>query len=130
MPGKVDRSITEDFDEEYDVVVICGYGAVGEGVANFLDTVISRGTYFEKPIKYTAFDLDPTLVIKGYNEGMEILYGDGSQYLVLETAGIKKPKIFVVTYSEKELNFKAVERIREKFPDVPIIARYVSYLLI
>jgi len=110
-----------------DVVVICGFGPVGETVADFL----SMPSVLEKikttrEVKYVAFDLDPDLVVTGFRNGKRILYGDGSQPLVLETAGIESPRAFVVTYYDTETCFKSVERLRQAYPDVPIFARASS----
>jgi voltage-gated potassium channel Kch len=74
-------------------------------------------------IDYVAFDLDPNVVIKGYRDGLRVLYGDGCQPLVLLTAGIQSPKAFIITYPEQETRIKAVEKLRQAFPDTPIISR-------
>ena len=54
------------------------------------------------------------------------MYGDGSQASVLTTAGIDNPKAFVVTYADLESSIKAVERLHQSFPSVPIYARAVD----
>ena len=105
-----------------DAIIVCGYGAIGDTIVRFL-TSPKLKEQMGTSINYMAFDLDPTLVINGYKKGYRILYGDGSQPLVLETAGITSPKAFVVTYSDSEASFKAVERLRQAFPIIPIIAR-------
>ena len=105
-----------------DAIIVCGYGAIGDTIVRFL-TSPKLKEQMGSSINYMAFDLDPTLVINGYKKGYRILYGDGSQPLVLETAGITSPKAFVVTYSDSEASFKAVERLRQAFPIIPIIAR-------
>ena len=105
-----------------DAIIVCGYGAVGDTIVRFL-TSPKLKEQMGSSINYMAFDLDPTLVIKGYKNGYRILYGEGSQPLVLETAGISSPKAFVVTYGDSEASFKAVERLRQAFPLIPIIAR-------
>lgn len=78
--------------------------------------------------KYIAFDLDPNVVVKNYREGKKILYGDGTQPVVLETAGVEDPRALVVTYGDEEVRFSAVQRLREAFPQVPIITRYTALL--
>lgn len=105
-----------------DAIIVCGYGAIGDTIVRFL-TSPKLKEQMGSSINYMAFDLDPTLVINGYKNGYRILYGDGSQPLVLETAGISSPKAFVVTYGDSEASFKAVERLRQAFPIIPIIAR-------
>jgi hypothetical protein len=64
-----------------DVVVICGYGPVGQLVARFLsEEVVSKclgndetgGDRDFKPSKSfecVSFDLDPNLVVQGYKQG-------------------------------------------------------------
>lgn len=108
------------------MIVVCGYGTVGETIVRFL-TSLKLEEKLGKKINYMAFDLDPSLVVNGYKNGYRTLYGDGSQPLVLETAGVKSPKAFIVTYSDSESSFKAVERLRQAFPNTPIIARYYHY---
>lgn len=113
-------------NSESDVVVICGFGPLGERVSQFLSTSMvleSIKKVTPRPLKYVAFDLDPKLVIDGYKSGKKVLYGDGSQQLVLSTAGIDSPKVFVVTYADDELTFKAVERLRQSYPTTPIYSR-------
>ena len=109
-----------------DVVVICGFSHFGENIARVLtntDVMTLFNSKSEKEIKYVAFDLDPNLVVKGFKEGKRVLYGDGSQPPVLSTAGIENPRAFVVTYTDPELCFKSVERLREAFPSTPILTR-------
>ena len=68
-----------------DVVVVCGYGSVGETVVKFMTSPLTEEYFGEhlQNTKYIAFDLDPTLVMKGYKDKKRILYGDGSQVLYL-----------------------------------------------
>ena len=113
-------------NNESDVVVICGFGPLGERVSQFLSTSMvleSVKKVSPRPLKYVAFDLDPKLVMNGYRNGKKVLYGDGSQQMVLSTAGIDTPKAFVVTYADDELTFKAVERLRQSYPTTPIYSR-------
>jgi voltage-gated potassium channel Kch len=79
-----------------------------------------------RSVKYVAFDLDPNVVISGFKAGKSVLYGDGSQPMVLSTAGIETPKGFIITYNDYEMSHKAVERLREAFPSVPILCRAVN----
>lgn len=130
---------------EANVVVICGFGPVGETVARFLTTVSASLSSVQlqsggaaipaastagawpggRETKYVAFDLDPDIVMRGFKSGKRVLYGDGSQPKVLTTAGIEDPQAFVVTYSDSEMASKAVERLRLAYPSVPILCRSV-----
>ena len=75
------------------------------------------------PRKYIAFDLDPNVVVKNFRDGKRVLYGDGSQPLVLKTAGVENPKVIVVTYDDEHERFGAVQRLHEAFPESEIITR-------
>lgn len=75
------------------------------------------------PRKYIAFDLDPNIVVKNFREGKRVLYGDGSQPLVLKTAGVENPKVIVVTYEAEHDRYGAVQRLHEAFPRCTIITR-------
>ena len=105
---------------------MCGYDSVGQTLVRLL-TVPPVQTHLEKsldrPTRYIAFDLDPARVIEGFKDKKRILYGDGSQPMVLSTAGISSPSLFVITYRDAEQSLKAVERLRQAYPKVPIIAR-------
>lgn len=124
------HSGNSDGHEDYtntDVVVICGYGLVGQAISDVLGSSAIADRFQDKnEIKPVAFDLDPTVVVNGYREGKPVLYGDGSQPAVLLTSGITNPKLFAVTYSDPEMCFRAVERLRVSFPSVPIYARLVT----
>eukprot|EP01036_Dinobryon_divergens_P023585 gene23585-31945_t len=128
--GNADQGSFVGHDDlsDCDVVVVCGYDKVGETVVRFLtepsvQAQLEEGRGITRATKYIAFDLDPTLVVKGFKDNKRILYGDGSQPMVLATAGVSSPSMFVVTYGDSEQSVKAVERLRQAFPEVPILAR-------
>lgn len=105
-----------------EVVVICGFGTVGENIARSLSDPALVGQDGNN-IAYRAFDLGPEEVTKGFKKGYSVMYGDGSIPSVLATAGIQKIKAFVVTYADIENSLKAVERLHQTFPTIPIFAR-------
>ena len=74
-------------------------------------------------LEYVGFDLDPNVVIANYRRGQRVLYGDGTQPMVLQTAGVRTPRAFVVTYADATARLKAVESLRQAYPRVPIISR-------
>lgn len=122
----VDDFEVEDSEDNSDVIVICGFGHFGENIARVLtnaNVMSALNSKYDREVKYVAFDLDPNLVVKGFKEGKKVLYGDGSQPPVLSTAGIESPRAVVVTYSDAELCFKSVERLREAYPLTPILTR-------
>lgn len=100
-----------------ETIVICGFGNAGETIAQAIDQLAQYQGDDQRHYDYVAFDLDPSIVMNAYRAGnRKLLYGDGSQPLILETAGINNPKAFVVTHEDLEMALKAVERIHECFP--------------
>jgi TrkA-N domain len=114
----------EENSSDEDVVVICGFGNVGENIMKIMKSVIANMDGNAK-FRCLAFSLDPTLVVNGYKNGYDILYGDGSQPNVLTTAGIDvaRTKAFVVTYTDSNSCLNAVKKLRIAYPNTPIISR-------
>lgn len=112
-----------------ETIVICGFSNAGETIAQAINGCSNSLGDDQRRYEYVAFDLDPSIVVSQYRAGKKILYGDGSQSMVLETAGIDNPKAFVVTYSDEETSLKAVERLHECYPSTPIFARYIHFQL-
>ncbi|XP_024533547.1 K(+) efflux antiporter 3, chloroplastic isoform X5 [Selaginella moellendorffii] len=105
-------------------VVIVGFGQTGQVLANFLSTPLANGPGGDvEGWPYLAFDLDPNRVKVSRTLGFPVLYGDGSRPLVLQTAGVVKPKALMVMYTGRGSAVRAVERLRLAFPETPIFAR-------
>jgi Kef-type K+ transport system membrane component KefB/voltage-gated potassium channel Kch len=97
-------------------VLICGFGDVGQAVANLLANL-------DTPVPYVAFDLTVNRVAAARNEGFNVLYGDGSSSKVLSAAGVSSPRAIVVGYTARQRVVTAVENLATAFPDIPILVR-------
>ena len=108
-------------------IVICGFNGVGQLLASFVqDSEImsrDRGNKSKDVMRYVGFDLDPKVVIENFRDGKRVLYGDGSLSMVLETAGITSPKLFVIAYDDPVVVVQSVERLRQTYPSATIFAR-------
>lgn len=110
-------------------VVLCGFGPVGQVLANLLSSPLSAstkqdgGTEQSGVSKYVAFDLNIPRVKNARKKGFAVYFGDGSRSDVLKAAGVLNPRAFVVLHSQREVTTRAVESIRAAFPQVPIYAR-------
>ncbi len=125
----VTMSLGHESYDDCDVYVICGFGDFGVTMSKMLALPYITEVAMKnngRNIKYVAFDLDPNVVMNGFKAGKSVLYGDGSQPMVLSTAGIESPKGFIITYDDYETSHKAVERLREAYPSTPIICRAVN----
>eukprot|EP00611_Tribonema_gayanum_P026044 TRINITY_DN609_c0_g1_i1.p1 TRINITY_DN609_c0_g1~~TRINITY_DN609_c0_g1_i1.p1 ORF type:complete len:849 (-),score=251.85 TRINITY_DN609_c0_g1_i1:287-2530(-) len=111
--------------EGRDMVVICGFGPVGQIVGSLISSPTVSNAL--NNAKFIAFDLNPKRVSESRKKGYPVYYGDGSQPKVIETAGINNPKALVVTYSNHDLAVSAVERLRAAYPLTPIFTRATDY---
>ncbi len=95
-------------------ILILGYGRVGTTVARMLT---------QKGIKFLALDsnIAPVRVARGRNE--PVYFGDAQSNDMLELVGIERASAVVVTLDSDVSALKAVKRIRERWPDLPIFAR-------
>lgn len=109
---------TEGFNLE-DPVIICGFGDVGQAVANMLEVL-------DTP--YIAFDLTVSRVQAAQEAGFNVLYGDGTRRKVLEAAGIEQPRAVAVAYTARQRAVSAVAALRAAFPSTPILVRAIDML--
>ena len=98
-------------------VLICGFGDVGQTVANMLDAI-------DTP--WVAFDLTVARVQAAQDAGFNVLYGDGTRPKVLHAAGIESPCAIVIGYSARQRAVAAVESLRTAFPSIPIVVRGID----
>jgi len=104
-----------------DVVVICGFGPIGQTVGSLLSSQYLKDESLR--IDYVAFDLNPDRVEEGSKRGIKVFYGDGSQPNVLRAAGVTNPRVICVTYTDLASRISSVQRLKEAFPGTPILSR-------
>jgi CPA2 family monovalent cation:H+ antiporter-2 len=97
-----------------DQVVICGAGRVGRSIADAL-----------LPLKlpFVVVESDDRRVQQARRAGVPIIYGDASQPLVLEAAGLERARAILITvpaYTDVRSIVAAARVVR---PDIPVIAR-------
>ena len=113
--GGGDQS-TEGFNIE-DPVLVCGFGDVGQAVANMFEVL---------EVPYVAFDMTVPRVIAAQESGFNVLYGDGSRPKVLHASGVDRPKSIAVCYTARQRAISAVESLRNEYPETPILARAID----
>ena len=100
-----------------DHVVIAGSGRVGRSVADALSSLA---------LPFVLVETDDRRVGQARADGFPVIYGDATQTVVLEAAGIERARTVLVTvpaFAEVRSMVQAVRRLR---PDLPIIARAES----
>ena len=95
-------------------VVILGFGRVGRMVADMLDAHSKD---------YVAIDSDVDAVSALRKEGYDVLFGDVARPELIEKLREREPGAFILTMDNPVLVNRLARKLRNAFPDLPIIAR-------
>ena len=97
-------------------VVICGFGRVGQLVAQMLQA---------QKISYVALDMDVNIVMLGREHGYNVVYGDSTNANVLTDVGLtpRKTRAVVVALDNASTARDTVITAREIAPRVRMFAR-------
>lgn len=95
-------------------VIIAGYGFNGKNLATALRNL---------GISYVVLEMNPETVRKQRRVGESILFGDCTRPAVLEHAGLKDARVFVVAISDPTSTRRAVQLARQLNPEVRIVVR-------
>jgi len=103
-------------------VIIAGFGRFGQIIGRLL---------LANDIRPVVLDHDPDQVELLRRFGFEVYYGDATRLDLLEAAGAGKARLLVNAVDGVEDSIALVDRVREHFPELPIIsrARNVSHYL-
>lgn len=115
------RTFSEISERPYDKitsdnaeVIIAGFGRFGQIVSRFLQT---------QKISFTILEHSAAQVDIARKFGNKIYYGDASRKDIVESAGGKTAKIFVLAIDDVETSVKTAKMVRSHFPQLEIIAR-------
>lgn len=95
-------------------VIICGFEQMGQ--------YIVQGLARQK-IPHIIIEVDNKVVKRARSQGYPAIYGDSTQYELLEAAGIEKAKAVLINIKEPEVALKTVEQIRKSNKKVFVISR-------
>jgi len=95
-------------------VIIAGFGRFGQIVGRLL---------FASGIRATVLDHDPDQIELLRRFGFRIFYGDATRVDLLHTAGAAKAKLLVNAIDGIEDSLQLVDRVKEHFPQLKIVAR-------
>jgi CPA2 family monovalent cation:H+ antiporter-2 len=95
-------------------VIICGYGRIGQSIANFLD---------EEHIPYVALDLDASRVREAHLAGEPVYFGDASDRTVLESVGIANARLLVIGHHDLPAALAVLDAVRNLRPGLPVMVR-------
>ncbi|NDJ60990.1 MAG: portal protein [Chloroflexi bacterium] len=105
----------------HDHVVIAGGGRTGYYVAKVLQRM---------QLPFVIIELDQRRVDECKRDGMPVIYGDATQPVVLETAGIESARLLLVTLPTFATTQAVVDRVRTMRPELHIVARVESVELL
>ena len=115
FPQRHPRRLTEMSDEVPEVI-ICGFGRVGQIVAQMLDS---------QHIPYVAIDISVNAVMLGRDRGFNVVYGNTTNADVLKSFGLhpRRTRAVVVALDNASVAGETVHSIKTIAPRVKIFAR-------
>jgi monovalent cation:H+ antiporter-2, CPA2 family len=109
------------FDPEHDSLrkaIVVGYGPVGQTVARLLT---------DNGFSPVIVEMNVDTVQRLRAEGIKAFYGDASHTATLETAGIEKAQILILSASSVEQGKEIISEAKRMSPKIKVIAR-TAYL--
>ena len=94
--------------------MLCGFGRVGQNIARVLE---------ELGFEYIALDNDPARVRAARQAGDPIVYGDAGQAEVLESVGLDRASVVVISFADSDDGAAHLAAVRQQRPEVPILVR-------
>lgn len=95
-------------------VVICGFGRIGQNLADFMKA---------QSIPYIALDIDPALIREAREAGSDVYYGDSSHKEILEFAHLERAAVCVLTYDDEHVQKATISSARRISSQVPVLVR-------
>jgi monovalent cation:proton antiporter-2 (CPA2) family protein len=107
----------DEIDEHDNPVILAGFGRFGHIVGRLL-----RANGFGT----TVLDHDADQVEMLGHYGMKSFYGDASRLDLLEAAGARHAKLFVLAIDDEAKTLQIIETVQREFPRLKILARATS----
>ena len=95
-------------------VVVAGYGRVGQNIAQGLQ---------DAGIPYLVIDIDPERVSEARSSGRPRIYGDATNFHLLNKAGLDKARALVITYPDPMAVVTTAKVALNINPELKILAR-------
>ena len=113
LQGKISQK-DDIIEEQENTVIVAGFGRVGQIVARLL---------YSHGFSSVVLDHEPDQISMLRKFGFKVYYGDATRMDLLESAGAHKAKILVLAIDDVEESLRVVDAVKEKFPQLLIIAR-------
>lgn len=114
--GKSNKKLSESMATETPVVIISGFGRMGQIIAQMLENA---------HIPYVAIDSNVDEVVMARESGYNVIYGDSKRKGILLAAGFKpsKTRAVVIALNNESVARDIVETLRSMSPRIKIFAR-------
>ncbi len=114
--GTTDKKLSERFSEETPTVIICGFGRMGQIIAQMLTA---------EHISYVAIDENVDQVILARESGYNVIYGESKKESILLAAGLKprKTRAVVISLNDEVAAHEIVNTLHTISPRIKIFAR-------
>lgn len=104
----------DEVEEQENPVILAGFGRFGLAIGRIL---------LANNFKVTILDNNPTNIEVLRKYGFKLYFGDVSRPQMLEKAGIQNARLLILSMADREEALKVAKYVREKYPDVEILAR-------
>ena len=104
----------DEVEEQENPVILAGFGRFGLVIGRIL---------LANNFKVTILDNNPSNVEVLRKYGFKLYFGDVKRPQLLENAGIKNARMLILSMAEHDEALKIAEYVREKYPQVKILAR-------
>lgn len=101
-------------EAERNMVIVVGFGRVGQVVARI---------FMALGVPVTAIDGDPKRIEAAKRFGHKVYFGDATRVDVLAAAGAAEADMIFVTIDNQKACLQAIKAIRQRFPQIKIMAR-------
>jgi CPA2 family monovalent cation:H+ antiporter-2 len=95
-------------------IIVCGFGRVGQNLARIVE---------QRGFEYVGLDSDPLRVRDARMAGEPVVYGDATHPEVLQTLGLERATVVVITFNAPETALRIVRTVRRLRADVPVLVR-------
>ena len=114
--GAKNKKLSEKIVEDIPAVVICGFGRMGQIVAQMLSS---------EKIPYVAIDGNVDVVVMAREAGYNVIYGDSKKESILLAAGLKprKTRAVVICLNDEVVARDIVQTLHTMAPHIKIFAR-------
>ena len=112
--GRTDPEKLPDPDHREDHVIVVGYGPAGRRLVQVLG---------ERSIPFVVVEMNPESVEELSRQGISTVYGDASNGVILEAAGVREAKMCVIVVNDPAISPRIIRKARYLNPTIQILAR-------